>query len=367
MTDAAGCVAPGAWADGAGRPLATNDLLRRAAAAPVVLLGEIHDNPDHHRWQLQTLAALHALVSGPGPGLAIGLEMFPRRVQPALDRWVAGEMDEAAFLREVEWNRVWAFDPALYLPILHFARMNRVPLVALNVERALVSRTHKEGWRAIPGPEREGVGDPAPPPAAYRERLAEAMAGHDKPGATPPDPSALDRFVEAQLVWDRAMAEGLAGIRARTGRLVVGLAGAGHLEGHLGIPFQLKALGVEGAMVLLPWDRERPCSALDGAVADAVFGLDAATIVQAPARPRLGVLVEEAEGGLRVKQVVPAGLAAAAGVEAGDLLTEAAGVPLRASGDLTAVVGRQAAGTWLPLVVRRAGGTRSLVARFPAG
>ncbi len=69
-------------------------LLAAMAGRAVVLLGEQHDDMDHHRWQLQTLATLHTLR----PRMVIGFEMFPRRVQPVLDRWVAGELTEAEFL-----------------------------------------------------------------------------------------------------------------------------------------------------------------------------------------------------------------------------------------------------------------------------
>ncbi|MCK7515243.1 MAG: ChaN family lipoprotein [Desulfobacterales bacterium] len=67
-------------------------LVAAMAQREAVLLGEQHDDADHHRWQLQMLAALHAQR----PNMVIGFEMFPRRVQPALDRWVAGELHDAA-------------------------------------------------------------------------------------------------------------------------------------------------------------------------------------------------------------------------------------------------------------------------------
>ena len=63
-----------------------------------MLLGEYHDRPDDHRWQLQTVAALAA----EHPAVVLGFEMFPRRAQPVLDRWVAGELDERALLRETD-------------------------------------------------------------------------------------------------------------------------------------------------------------------------------------------------------------------------------------------------------------------------
>jgi uncharacterized iron-regulated protein len=34
------------------------------------------------------------------------MEMFPRRVQPALDRWIAGETTERQFLGETDWRTV---------------------------------------------------------------------------------------------------------------------------------------------------------------------------------------------------------------------------------------------------------------------
>ncbi|HSW33010.1 MAG TPA: ChaN family lipoprotein, partial [Steroidobacteraceae bacterium] len=138
-------------------------LLERSTQAGIVLLGESHDSHEHHRWQLQVITALHSRH----PELVIALEMFPRRVQPALDRWVAGEVDEAEFLRSSEWRQVWSFDPALYLPIFHFARMNRIPMVALNVDPALAREIGSAGFDAVPAQRREGVSKPAPALPAY--------------------------------------------------------------------------------------------------------------------------------------------------------------------------------------------------------
>ena len=127
-------------------------LLAELATRPVVLLGESHDNAEHHRWQLHTIAALHALQ----PNLVLGFEMFPRRVQKALDEWVAGELSEEEFLKRSEWNRVWGFDARLYMPIFDFARMHRVPMIALNVDRDLVARVGERGWAGIPEPRARG-------------------------------------------------------------------------------------------------------------------------------------------------------------------------------------------------------------------
>ena len=70
------CAPSASWSIPGGGKLAESAVIAQAAKQSVVLLGEMHDNPDHHRWQLQTLAALHAVR----PGMVIGFEMFPRRV-----------------------------------------------------------------------------------------------------------------------------------------------------------------------------------------------------------------------------------------------------------------------------------------------
>ena len=115
------------------------EIVARAAGQSVVLLGETHVNREHHRWQLQMLAALHAVR----PDMVIGFEMFPRRVQKVLDQWVAGELSESAFLRAAEWDMVWRTDASLYLPLFHFARMNRIPMQALNIDTRLRKQVSK--------------------------------------------------------------------------------------------------------------------------------------------------------------------------------------------------------------------------------
>jgi uncharacterized iron-regulated protein len=171
--DQVNCGAVGTWIDPATtETIATDQLLAGLAQRPVVLLGETHDNAEHHRWQLHTLAALH----GHNPNMILGFESFPRRVQPALDQWVNGELDPVAFLEAADWAKVWGFDPTLYLPLFDFARQNRVPMIALNVDREFVSRVRREGWSAIPADERFGLSEPASPAPEYRKSLAEIYA-----------------------------------------------------------------------------------------------------------------------------------------------------------------------------------------------
>ncbi len=371
------CDDVGSWLEPAsGERVPTDALLRSLTGRSAVLLGEVHSNAEHHRWQLHTLAALH----GVKPRLVIGFEMFPRRVQPVLDDWVSGALTAEAFLEASEWREVWGFEPALYMPLFHFARQNRLPMVALNVDRALVARVGREGWDAIPAEERAGLSDPAPAAEAYRESLAhvfavehagELEAGDDEHGEIDLE-EVMERedfahFVEAQLTWDRAMAEAIAeaGLR-HPGALVAGVVGQGHIQFGHGVPHQLANLGVPDAAVLLPVETGADCENLQAQIADAVFLIQPMQEIAAtPGKPRLGVMIETAEGGVRITRVLENSVAEASAIAPDDLVVAAAGSPVERVTDLIEIVQRQAPGTWLPLRIQRDGEDLEVVAKFP--
>jgi uncharacterized iron-regulated protein len=253
------------WLDGETlRMVDQRAVLARACARRVVLLGETHDIAEIHRWQLHVACALHALR----PGLAMGFEMFPRRVQPALDAWVAGQCDTGTFLDSVEWGVSWGFDPDLYLPLFHFCRQQRIPMRALNCHRTLVSRVGKEGWETIPEGERDGLTPAASATPAYRAYL-NALIGAE------PGREGEDRFVRAQQTWDRAFACGIADYLMTAGEeaFIVCCIGRGHLEYGHGVAFQLRDLGVDDVVTLLPSEESRPRETVRG-MCDALYRLD---------------------------------------------------------------------------------------------
>ncbi|MFO1206817.1 MAG: ChaN family lipoprotein [Burkholderiales bacterium] len=362
VSSSSACLTAGRWYTPAGEQtvaIAQPTLLDELARKRVVLLGERHDDADHHRWQLQVIAGLHAQR----PDLVIGMEMLPRRAQPALDEWATGRLTEGEFLARTEWTRVWGFDPGLYLPILHFARINRIPVVALNVERAVVSEIASKGLGSVPVDRRESVGMPAAAGKAYRERLRQVFQEH---GAGERAASEFDHFVEAQLFWDRAFAEALAAAARRPGHpLVIAITGSGHLANGDGVPRQLGDLGIDETGVLLPVEADTACRELPTGLAQAVFALQPPSIPKAGAKPLLGVRLEPGADGVLIAAVSAGSVADKAGLKAGDILREIAGKPVRDSRDVTAAVARQPPGTWLPVTVARNGGRIDLVAKFP--
>ncbi len=387
----AACAEPGQWLDArAGSRLTMNSMADAVAGKAFVLLGETHDNAEHHRWQLHTLAALH----GRAQKLVLGFEMFPRNAQTHLDRWVHGDLSEKAFLKAVKWNRTWGFDPDLYMPLFHYARMHRIPMVALNVDRQFISRVGAEGWDAIPADQRLGLTDPADASPDYLRSLAEVYAaklklseatgpssGHESQAAgnaapTPSAPSIDDvlalpkfkRFVGAQLTWDRAMAEALSTARKQNpAARIVGIMGSGHVSYFHGVPHQLNDLGHRDVAVMIPVKTSAACTLVGVGYADALFTVEQREQLEPkPGRPRLGVFLQNDKTAVRVERVVPNSVAASAEIQTGDRILQAAGVEISDTDGLIAVIARQAPGTWLPLVIERSGAKLELIAKFPA-
>ena len=359
------CAAEAVWTIPGGGRISTQKVLERATGAQVVLLGESHDNADHHRWELQMATALAALH----PKIALGFEMFPRRVQAVLDRWVAGELTEAQFLKEADWEHVWGYDADFYLPLFHFARLNRIPMLALNVERSMVRTVGAQGLAAVPPDTLEGVSKPAEPGEAYLSRLFAAYGQHpEKNGSAPArsDP-AFRRFVEAQLVWDRAMAQALWAATARDpDTLVLGIMGARHVTHGDGVQHQLEDLGIQRVVSLLPWDHEGDCGEFSTGLASAVYGIPYMPPEPAAPPPQLlGIRIDAAPDGVRIVAVSPGSIAEAAGLQADDILTEAAGTAIRTTEELKSIVVSMLPGTWLPLKAKRKGETIELTAKFP--
>ncbi|MBB5348477.1 ChaN family lipoprotein [Desulfoprunum benzoelyticum] len=213
------------------------DIIARLAANRVVFVGETHTSMADHHLQLRIIEALHRLQ----PDLAIGLEMFPTSSQPALDAYSSGDksMDERSFLKASRYFQVWNQDYRLYRDIITFARSRGIPLVGLNLDKEVTSTVFKTGsTAALP----EAAGNSLPVDRdlslpGYAERLAVIHDMHQTAGH---GDGSLSGFIQAQALWDEAMAEHIAEYLTRhPGRRMVVLAGTQHTRKDTGIPPRL--------------------------------------------------------------------------------------------------------------------------------
>lgn len=230
---------------------APDAVIAEMKAAQVVFLGEVHDNKDHHKLQLEIIRRLDEA----GASLALGLEMFGADKQKELDKWVFGEMDEDEFT-EV-YYKGWLMPWSQYKKIFLYAKAKKIPLVGLNISWSIIRQVVKGGVKSLGPEEAKGLeGVKCDADKHYEMLIRDAMSGHNhaKTAIAGKD-DAYKNFCEAQMVWDTIMARRVTEyMKENPERTVVVLAGGAHAWKR-GIPRSIKKLSPAAAfnfVVVMP-------------------------------------------------------------------------------------------------------------------
>ena len=205
------------------------------ARRPVVLLGEVHDNPVQHRVRAEALR-LH-LQGGARPALAF--EQFDRDQQPALDearRQSSGGDLAVRSDRLIKAAGRGGWNWPLYRPFVELALQFELPLVAANLPRAEAMKVGRaDSFDVLFDRElqRRLSLDRLPEDFLRRhERVVDD--GHCN--TMPPD--LLPALARAQIARDAVL---LASIRPHAQGGVVLLTGNGHARTDLGVPYLMDA------------------------------------------------------------------------------------------------------------------------------
>ncbi|MCM2264004.1 MAG: ChaN family lipoprotein [Desulfuromonadales bacterium] len=334
------------------------EMLAAATDAHIVYVGETHDNPASHRLQLAMIEAMSERWPGQ---VSLGMEMFTRKQQPVLDRWVAGELSEKAFLKESDWYSVWSMDFALYRDLLIYARDHRIPVIGLNAEKDLIKSVGRNDPSELSEEERArlpemDLTDP------YQTAMVDAIYGEHASGD-----NRLAGFQRVQTLWDETMAESIANhlLTCLDGsRRMVVLAGGNHVRYGFGIPRRVfrrlptSYVLVGSYEIEVPEDKKDllmdvemprfPMAPYDYMVFTAYEDLPGE-------RVKLGVRMEEKEGRVVVQDVISGSTAEKGGVKAGDIILALDGEPVVESFDLVYAVGLHKTGDKATLEVERGG------------
>lgn len=205
------------------------DIIKGVSSKKIIYVGEYHDRYSHHGVQLEVIKRLYA----EDHKIAVGMEMFQRPFQDALDDYISGAITERRFLKSSEYFKRWGFDYNLYKPILDFCRERRIPVVALNVAREITEKISKSGLDSLTEQEKREIPSELDlSDEEYRQRLKEVFADH-----AGSDDKSFDYFYQAQVVWDETMALSIDEfMKKNPGYRMVVIAGIGHVAHGSGIP-----------------------------------------------------------------------------------------------------------------------------------
>ncbi len=216
-----------------GQELTAQQLAERLARASRVLVGEQHDNPDHHALQLWILQVL----ADRRPQGSLLLEMIKPDQQAAIDKVradiTAGSVLPADLPSAIGWQQGWNW--SLYGPIIRYAMAQPYPLLAAN----LTGNEVQAIYRSPPAPAAGASGA-----QGVRERLLHQIrASHC--GLLPEDQ--FPAMLAIQQQRDRRMAQSL--IAAPTPAVL--FAGSYHVRKDVGIPLHMADLGADESPVVL--------------------------------------------------------------------------------------------------------------------
>ncbi|MEG4316407.1 ChaN family lipoprotein [Pseudomonas sp. FIP_A4] len=215
-----------------GERLSAAQLVQRLAEADYVLVGERHDNPDHHALQLWLLQALAERRSQG----SLLLEMLTPEQQPAVARTQTqlrrGEPVED-LPTTLAWSPGWPW--RLYGPLVSYALAQPFSLMPANLTRAEIGQIYRE----VPH---------LPDGESTRAEVAEALRAQivDSHCGMLPD-SQVPAMLAVQQQRDRRMAARLLAAPKPT----MLIAGGFHARRDLGAPLHLRDLGGSGNVQVL--------------------------------------------------------------------------------------------------------------------
>jgi hypothetical protein len=104
------------------------ELLEACAAADIVYCGDYHTL----RQSQQTARKLVEELAARRPNVTVALEMVSIEHQAALDAYMAGTLDEKAFLAEIDYGNTWDFHWQPYRDLLAACRRRGLRVLAIN-------------------------------------------------------------------------------------------------------------------------------------------------------------------------------------------------------------------------------------------
>ena len=202
-----------------------DDILAAMVAADVVILGEVHDNPDHHIRQAMAVAALRPR--------AVVWEMLSAQMAGRVTADLIGQPQKLE--QVLEWDRSGWPDFAMYYPIFQAAPGARI--YGANVSRDATRAVMVDGLAGAFGEGAGVYGLTRPLPADEQAaREADQMAAHCD--ALPAE--ILPGFVDIQRLRDARLAQMVVQAMAETAGPVVVITGNGHARKDRGLAAYLQ-------------------------------------------------------------------------------------------------------------------------------
>jgi uncharacterized iron-regulated protein len=227
------------WSTRKRRFVTPDGLALELAKANYVLIGEIHDNADHHRLQAWLIDQI-AIKRKP----AVVMEMISVDQSKVLDRYLARPDANAEGLGPaLGWVKLGWPDWPLYQPIAEAVFRTGVRLFPGDPSRTAITHVANRGLDSIDRAERKRLGLDTELPPKLGKALRQII---EKSHCNLLPKTAIGPMTQVQRYRDAKLASAL--VKAGTDRGAILIAGNGHVRTDRGVPWYL-ARQVAGARI----------------------------------------------------------------------------------------------------------------------
>jgi uncharacterized iron-regulated protein len=210
--------------------------------ANVVYVGETHDDPLDHQYELELVRDLLKRKTK----FAIGWEMFDTTQQSAIDAWASHVISFKQVIFKTDFQKHWGIYSPVYEEILQIAGNAKISILALNAPPELTRKVAR--GEPLTAPERAMIPTGFVATNGGYKNFVAMMGNH--PGLNEAD---LRLFFAAQNTWDQTMASRILDFERRNPEvLLLVLTGRGHVSGGYGIPFYVRQKAHLKQLIILP-------------------------------------------------------------------------------------------------------------------
>ena len=235
------------WSDTRRDFITERELTESLQAEDFLLLGEIHDHPEHHRIRAELIRS----ISGEKRQPVMTMEMIDRDHRESLREYLAREDADAEGLGPaLDWEATGWPDWALYKPLAEAALARGLAIADGNLPRARVREMVRGGGlQALPEEKKKALHLDTPLPEEADHRLL-ARLRESHCDMLPEE--ALRAMRDGQRLRDAWMASRMRELNESDG--VILIAGNAHVQHDHGVPWYLRASGEKSvfSLALIP-------------------------------------------------------------------------------------------------------------------
>lgn len=218
-------------------------LLTAIIESEYLLLGETHDNSEHHQHQAWVIDQLSNKKIKAG----IAFEMISNKQAQLIDNDKLISTDEL-FRKLTTHKSGWKYRE-YYMPVFESSIRAKYPLYAANLDRQSLLTIISKGKEALPVELANQLADTPLPEhqiTSLRKDIIESHCGMSKP-------EMVDAMLLGQRIRDVTMSNSLYRNKNQNTTTMVLIAGSGHVRKDRGVPYYLKKRGPQARITSIAW------------------------------------------------------------------------------------------------------------------